>query len=86
MRGTRYMPCFAQSCGKCAQIALSAPIKLALDLLVMNPDTRRWLDIDPGGLHLEDFVFPLRSRIAREVKFAHHRQPRLSVAESDSGC
>ena len=59
--------------GEGAQVALSAPIELAFDLLVMDPD-------DAGSLHLEDFVLPLRPWIARKVKLSHDGQPGLAVA------
>src|ERR1039458_4117491 len=70
---------FGAELGKGAQIALGGPVKLSLDLLVMNPDHVGGDNVHAGGFHLEDFFFPLRSRIAGEMKFAHDWKPGLPV-------
>jgi len=65
--------------GEGAQVALIRPVELALDLLVMDPDDVGGDDIHPGGLHLEDFVFPLGARVARKMKLSGYGQPGFSV-------
>jgi hypothetical protein len=84
MRTTRYMPCFAHSLRKRAQIALSRPVELALDFLMVNPDDVGGDNVDPGRLHLEDLFVPARRRVAREVELPHHREPRLAVQAEET--
>jgi hypothetical protein len=64
---------------KAAEVALAGPVELALHLFMVNPEDVGGDDVDARRLHLEDLVFPLRWRIAREVELAHDGKPGLAV-------
>ena len=70
---------FVAQLDKMAEIALAGPVELAFDLFVMNPENVGGHNLDAAGLHLEQFLAPILFRIAREVEFAHHWQPGLSI-------
>jgi len=62
-----------------AKVAAAAPVEVAFDLFVVDPDDVGGDDVDAGGLHLEDLVLPLRLGEPGEVEFAHDREPGLAV-------
>src|SRR6185437_5354100 len=66
---------FGAELGEGAQIALPAPVELAADFFMVDPDDIGRDDIDSGGLHLEEFFFPKRPWITRVVEFPHHWKP-----------
>ena len=70
---------FGAELDKGAEVAAAGPIELAFDLLLMNPDDVGGDDLNAGGLHLEDFFFPLGLGIARVVKLSHDGQPGSSI-------
>jgi hypothetical protein len=72
---------FSAELHKSAQIALTAPVELPFNLFVMDPDHVSSNDFDAGGLHLENFFFPLRFEHSRIVKLTHNRQPRLVIQQ-----
>ena len=63
-----------------ADIAIAAPVELAFLFFVMNPEEVGGHDLNAAGFHFQQFVFPLRTRIAGEMELAHHRQPGLAAA------
>ena len=62
-----------------AQVAAAAEVPLAGTLLVMYPEHIRGGYLHAARAHLQKLAPPLRSRAAREVYLAHHRQARLAV-------
>src|SRR5215469_18974921 len=71
---------FAAERYEMAQITLSAPVKLAFNLFMVDPENVRGDDLDSARLHFQDLLLPVARRIARVMEFAHDRKPRLSVA------
>src|SRR5208282_338616 len=61
------------------EIALSRPIKLAFNFLVMNPKYVRRDDLDPTRLHFQNLFFPIPFWIAGKMELPHHREPRLPI-------
>jgi len=49
---------FATEQGEITKASLARKIKLAFDLLVVNPKNVGCHDIDPGRLHFEQFIPP----------------------------
>ena len=64
---------------KPVQIAVARPDEMAFVFLMVIPENVGRDDADAGHLHLLQFLLPVAVGKAREMKFAHHRQPRLSV-------
>ena len=58
-----------------AQVSLAGPIKLPLDLFVVDPKDVGRDDLDAARLHLEQFVVPIFLGIPAEVKLAHDAEP-----------
>src|SRR5215469_12890801 len=75
---------FCAKLDKPAQIALSRPVKLSLDLLVMNPKDVGRDNLDSASFHLQDLFFPSICRITGVMKLAHDREPRLSIAKQET--
>ena len=73
-------PVLAAELGKAAQIAVAREVEPTGRQFELIPDRVGRHDVDPRGLHLEQFRLPLGRGRPREVKLAHHRQPRLAIA------
>ena len=63
---------------KAAQVTLTVPTELALNLLVQAPEHIGRDNSHTTRLHLQDFLLPLLGRVATVVKLAHHGDNRLA--------
>ena len=72
----RVQPMRAAKFDEVAKIAPSRPIKLALDLFLVNPEDVRGDNLNSARLHFHKLVFPALLRITRKMELAHDRKPR----------
>ena len=63
---------------KAAQVTLTIPTELALNLLVQVPEHIGGNNGHATRLHLQDLLFPLLGRVAAVVELAHHWDDRLA--------
>ena len=70
---------FGAELDEVAEVFVAGPVPLAFDLFVVDPDEVGGDDLDAGGLHLEDFGFPLGFGDAGVVDFAHDGEPGFAV-------
>ena len=62
-----------------AQVALTGPVELTLDFLVVDPEDVGGDDVNATGFHFEEFFAPLVFGITRVMELAHDRCPGASV-------